>query len=93
MPERDHFDWHAETTFIHHATLSYTATSDFKPSRPPTSSSKPTLSSAINHHLATGLWAQSKVTLHLATTPLEVGSGERVMKEGRVSGGREREEQ
>lgn len=65
--EEDHFDWHAETTFIHHATLSYTATSDFKPSHPPTSSPKRPLSSAINHHLATGHWAQSKVTLHPAT--------------------------
>lgn len=49
------------------ATLSYTATSDFKPSHPPTSSPKPPLSSAINHHPATGHWAQSKVTLHRAT--------------------------
>lgn len=62
-----HVDWHEETTFIHHATLSHPATSDFKPSHPPTSSPKPLLSSAINHHLATGQQAQNKVTLHPAT--------------------------
>lgn len=39
--EGDHFDWRSETTFIHHATLSHTATSDFKPSHPPTSSPEP----------------------------------------------------
>ncbi|CAB1417990.1 unnamed protein product [Pleuronectes platessa] len=46
---------------------SYTATSDFKPSHPPTSAPTPPLSKAINHHQATGHWAQSKVTLHPAT--------------------------
>lgn len=39
--EEDHCDWRAETTFIYHATLSHTATSDFKPSHPTTSSPKP----------------------------------------------------
>lgn len=36
------FDWRVETTFIYHATLSHTATSDFKPSHPPSSSPEPT---------------------------------------------------
>lgn len=83
--EKDLFDWRAKTIFIHHASLSHTATSDFKPSHPPTSSPKPQLSSAINHHLATGCWALSKVTLHPATPPPEVGSrgeGEKEEKKG-----------
>lgn len=67
MLEEDHFDWRGETTFIHHAMISYTATSDFKTSHPPTSFPKPPLSSAINHHVATRRWAQSKVTLHPPT--------------------------
>lgn len=88
------FDWRAKTIFIHHASLSHTATSDFKPSHPLTSSPKPQLSSAINHHLATGCWALSKVTLHPATPPPEVGSrGERERerekkREGRRKRGR-----
>lgn len=71
MLQEDNFDWRVLNTFIHH---SKTATSDFKPSHPPTSSPKPWLSKAINHHLATGHWAQSKVTLQPPTKSWRGGS-------------------
>lgn len=77
--------WLACRDYIHSSCYAlHTATSDFKPSHPPTSSPKPLLSSAINHHLATGQWARSKVTLTLLPTQLEVGNGDR------EKGGKER---
>lgn len=82
--EEDHVDWHAGTTFIHQATLSHTARSDFKPSHPPTSSPKPPPSSAINHHLATGQWARWHSTLlHQHQVGNRKRDRERERKEGR----------
>ena len=65
MPEEDHFDWHTATRLIHHGSLSYTATSDFEPSHPPTSSPKPP--ALLSHKSSSSHWVQSKAILHAAT--------------------------